>query len=120
VVKGSTETLRQGNRPGAVSCRKGVGTPGNRTVRAFSITETKTDAVSVAATGDDRRCRPKEKAARRRPLNSNLLIADQAAINAGFDFRRYAMKPTPAKPRIIMAQVEGSGTALIVADTRIS
>ena len=28
---------------------------------------------------------------------------DQAAINAGFDFRRYAMKPMPAKPRIIIA-----------------
>jgi hypothetical protein len=52
-----------------------------------------------------------EKAARRRLLNSNLMIEDQAAINAGFDFRRYAMKPTPAKPRIIIAQVEGSGTA---------
>jgi hypothetical protein len=30
----------------------------------------------------------REKAARRRPLNSNPLIADQAAINAGFAFRR--------------------------------
>jgi hypothetical protein len=30
----------------------------------------------------------KEKAARRRLLNSNLIIVDQAAINAGFDFRR--------------------------------
>ena len=29
----------------------------------------------------------KEKAARRR-LQSNLMIVDQAAINAGFDFRR--------------------------------
>jgi hypothetical protein len=55
--------------------------------------------------------RPKEKAARRRLPNSNLMIADQAAINAGFDFRRYAMKPMPAKPRIIIAHVEGSGTA---------
>ena len=32
--------------------------------------------------------RPKEKAARRRLLNSNLMIVDQTAINAGFDFRR--------------------------------
>ena len=40
------------------------------------------------------------------------MIADHTAINAGFDFRRYAMKPTPTKPRIIIAQVEGSGTAL--------
>lgn len=31
--------------------------------------------------------------------------------NAGFDFRRYAMKPTPAKPKIIIAHVAGSGTA---------
>jgi hypothetical protein len=28
------------------------------------------------------------KAARRRLLNSNLMIADQAAINADFDLRR--------------------------------
>jgi hypothetical protein len=53
----------------------------------------------------------KEKAARRRLLNSNLMIVDHAAINAGFDFRRYAMKPTPINPRIIIAHVEGSGTA---------
>lgn len=44
-------------------------------------------------------------------FNSILIVVDQAAINACFDFRRYAMKPMPAKPRIIIAQVEGSGTA---------
>jgi hypothetical protein len=55
--------------------------------------------------------RSKEKAARRRLLNSNLIIVDQAASNAGLDLRRYAMNPMPAKPRIIIAQVEGSGTA---------
>jgi hypothetical protein len=53
------------------------------------------------------------KATRRRLLNSNLMI-DHAAINAGFDFRRQAMKPMPAKPRIIIAHVEGSGTAAMV------
>ena len=47
-------------------------------------------------------------------LNSDLMIAGQAAINTGFDFRRYAMKPTPAKPMIIIAHVEGSGTADVV------
>jgi hypothetical protein len=26
------------------------------------------------------------------------MVVDHAAINAGFDFRRYAMKPMPAKP----------------------
>jgi hypothetical protein len=31
-------------------------------------------------------------------FNSNLMIADQAASNAGFDFRRNAMKPMPARP----------------------
>jgi hypothetical protein len=42
----------------------------------------------------------------------NLMIVDQAAINAaGFDFRRYAMKPMPAKPSSIIAHVGGSGTA---------
>jgi hypothetical protein len=30
----------------------------------------------------------KQKAARRRPLNSYLMIVDQVAINAGVDFRR--------------------------------
>ena len=54
------------------------------------------------------RFRSKEKVARRRLLNS-ILMMDQTAINAGFDFRRYAMKPMPAKPRIIMAHVESSG-----------
>jgi ATP-dependent DNA ligase len=32
--------------------------------------------------------RPRQKAARRRLLNSNLMIVDPTAINAGFDFRR--------------------------------
>jgi hypothetical protein len=41
------------------------------------------------------------------------MIVNQAAIKAGFDFRRYVMKPMPAKPRIIMAHVEGSGTAVV-------
>jgi hypothetical protein len=35
------------------------------------------------------------------------MIVDQAAISAGFDFQRYATKLTPAKPRIIIAHVEG-------------
>jgi hypothetical protein len=36
---------------------------------------------------------------------------DQATLSAApFCFRRYAMKPTPMKPRIIIAQVDGSGT----------
>jgi hypothetical protein len=43
-------------------------------------------------------------------LQFNLMLADQAAINAGFDFRRYAMKPTPANPISSIAHVEGSGT----------
>jgi len=50
----------------------------------------------------------------KRLLNSNSMIADQAAINARFDLRRYVMKPTPAKPKISMAQVEGSGTSATV------
>ena len=46
------------------------------------------------------------------PLNSKLMTVDQAAIDAALFFRRYAVKPMPAKPRIIIAHVEGSGTAL--------
>jgi hypothetical protein len=38
------------------------------------------------------------------------MTVDQAAIKAAFDFRRYAVKPTPAKPRTSIAQLEGSGT----------
>ena len=41
---------------------------------------------------------------------------DQATRTAApFCLRRYAMKPRPQKPRIIIAHVEGSGTADIVA-----
>jgi hypothetical protein len=53
----------------------------------------------------------KEKAARRRLLLDELLTAYQATRNATPDLRRYAINPTPKKPRIIIAQVEGSGTA---------
>jgi hypothetical protein len=45
-----------------------------------------------------------------RPEASIQTRANQAALNTGFDFRRYAMKPRPAKPRSSIAQVESSGT----------
>jgi hypothetical protein len=35
---------------------------------------------------------------------------DYGATDAGLDLRRRPIKPTPARPRINMAQVEGSGT----------
>jgi len=38
------------------------------------------------------------------------MLVRQVAINAGFDFRRYAMKPMLANPKSIIAQVDGSGT----------
>jgi hypothetical protein len=38
----------------------------------------------------------------------------QSAIWFWLFFRRYAMQPIPTKPRIITAQVEGSGTAVTV------
>ena len=52
----------------------------------------------------------KQKTARRRPLCKPDCDADQASRSLP-PFRRYAMKPTPQKPRIIIAQVDGSGTA---------
>lgn len=55
---------------------------------------------------EQRKSRPKAA------LNSILMIKDHAVINAGLGFLRYTMKPRPAKPRNIMAHVEGSGTAL--------
>jgi hypothetical protein len=38
------------------------------------------------------------------------MLADHTAVNAGLDFRRYAMKPMPAEPNSSIAHVEGSGT----------
>jgi hypothetical protein len=49
-----------------------------------------------------------KKTAGRRSLFRNFRF-DQAATSALFR-RRYVIAPTPAKPRIIIAQVEGSGT----------
>jgi hypothetical protein len=66
--------------------------------------ETLNMSGSQASTGYKNKSRPKAA------LQFKFMI-DQAAINADFGFRRYAMKPTPAKPRIIIAHVEGSGTA---------
>jgi hypothetical protein len=53
----------------------------------------------------------KRKSRPKAALNSNLMIVYQAKRSAGFDFRRQAMKPRPAKPNIIMAHVDDSGTA---------
>src|ERR1700722_19007668 len=52
----------------------------------------------------------------KRPPEGGLCICDCAVDYARRSdgplcFPRYATKPTPMKPRIIMAQVEGSGTA---------
>src|SRR5258708_34131263 len=44
-------------------------------------------------------------------LSSSDRLWDQAMRSIAVLRRRYAMKPTPAKPRIIIAQVDGSGTA---------
>lgn len=55
---------------------------------------------------------PNKKTARRRSRCS-ICAFDQATASdiVPLRERRYVMKPTPAKPRIIMAQVEDSGTA---------
>jgi hypothetical protein len=55
--------------------------------------------------------------AKKKPLESGffplgLMAAHHKNRNAVLFFR-YAMKPTPKKPRIIIAQVEGSGTAAL-------
>jgi hypothetical protein len=45
-------------------------------------------------TSDIAECKAcKEKAARRRLLNSNLMIVNQTAVNAGFDPARLARRP---------------------------
>jgi hypothetical protein len=42
--------------------------------------------------------RPPTEASQKKSRPEAASIADQAAIDAAFDFRRYAMKPMPAKP----------------------
>jgi len=49
-----------------------------------------------------------------------LIIADHTAINAGFDLRRYAMKPMPAKPSSSIAHVQGREQAKPMASSRAS
>jgi hypothetical protein len=44
---------------------------------------------------------------------------DQARRNAVLFFRRYAMKPMPTNPKIIMTQVEDSGTAPTPGPVRV-
>lgn len=61
---------------------------------------------------DDAR-RKKRKAAQRRLSKFNSARSQARRSSGLFCLRRYAMKPTPAKPRIIIAHVEGSGTALV-------
>jgi hypothetical protein len=67
---------------------------------------------------------PNKKTARRRSIwILKMRAGDQAKRREGprsACLRRYAMKPSPQKPRIIMAQVEGSGTAAVkVTDTSL-
>jgi hypothetical protein len=63
--------------------------------------------VSLRSGLNTRSCKQKD-----RPKTVSEEAGVQAARNARpFCFRRYAMKPTPKKPRITIAQVEGSGTA---------
>ena len=54
----------------------------------------------------------------RRMSPSNPMIVDHAVVNTGFDLRRKVMKPRPANPKIIMAHVEGSGTAAVATNPR--
>jgi hypothetical protein len=57
----------------------------------------------------------KEKAAQDgRPFRNQAAEA-QASRREPSLFRRYAIKPRPKKPRIIIAQVEGSGTAALIS-----
>jgi hypothetical protein len=61
----------------------------------------------------------KQKDRPKRSLCSSDRAGDQATRSAGpFCFRRYAIKPMPKKPWIIIAQVEGSGTAVVNANSK--
>ena len=85
---GATEQTRPGG--GAAREILGLGgqarlhsTVANTDIRCQATTDRARDHTGVCFS----RTRSKEKAARRRLLNS-VLMMDQAAINAGFDFRR--------------------------------
>jgi hypothetical protein len=52
-----------------------------------------------------------KKTAPKGGLLSRRCAGYQATLSAALLHRRYAMDPRPAKPRSIIAQVEGSGTA---------
>ena len=57
---------------------------------------------------------PSSQAPKKKPPEGGLYILEIAfdqAVRIANLRRRFAMKPTPAKPRSIIAQVEGSGTA---------
>jgi hypothetical protein len=69
---------------------------------------------AVTAWVEQKQKRRPDGAATARTRSLCILIGqgDQATLSAGpFCSRRYAMKPSPQKPRIIIAHVEGSGTA---------
>lgn len=66
----------------------------------------KADCAILACGAFHRKSRPKAA------FNSGVMTV-QANRTAAFGLRRKAMKPMPAKPRIIIAQVEGSGTAAV-------
>jgi hypothetical protein len=69
------------------------------------------ESMAPARKGSGSESRPTKRPHGRRSLYSRCWF-DQTSRSAGqFCFRRYAMKPTPQKPRIIMAQVDGSGMA---------
>jgi len=81
------------------------------------------DASSRAAGGQSRRTRgtsheppilcSNKKAAQLAAFEYQLRFDQTATI--ALLFRRYVIAPMPKKPRIIIAQVEGSGTGLAIA-----
>jgi hypothetical protein len=89
--------------------RQGRSRRGRRTVDPL----TRDDPSATGGKGDG-------SALTKRPPGGGLSVSrvmragDQAKRTAVF-LRRYAMKPSPQKPRIIMAHVEGSGTAAAIA-----
>jgi hypothetical protein len=56
-----------------------------------------------------------KKAARRRPLNSNLMIVDHTAINAGFAFRRHGRPQLGRCPGRLISREDGPASVQIKA-----
>ena len=78
-----------------------------------ALHSSQTPRIRRYSASEERSDEPNKKTAGRRSLYSRFDFGQ--AATAALERRRYVMKPMPAKPRIIMPQVDGSATAATVS-----